>query len=167
LPFSNAKKDLDLVISVFGLIFTLSTIISMVVFEEKVISFKKENEEVKQAFVEGSDEHLDMLLNFKKRLDKLTDNFINFLDDIIPSSNTLTEDEIKSSGIPSLLDLYASSIGLVATLKRGRLANDLKTCCQGYYAQVENLRELIHDLEIHRANDDDGLEEILAEINTF
>ena len=139
----------------------------MVVFEEKVISFKKENEEAKQIFVEGSDEHLDVLLHFKKRLDKLTDSFVGFLADIIPSSNTLTEEEIKSSGIPSLLDLYASSIGLVATLKRGRLATDLKGCCQGYYAQVENLRELIHDLELHRTNDDDGLEEMLAEINTF
>lgn len=139
----------------------------MVVFEEKVISFKKENDEAKQIFVEGSDEHLDVLLHFKKRLEKLTHNFGRFLIDIIPSSNTLTEEQIRSSGIPSLLDLYASSIGLVATLKRGRLSIDLKTCCQGYYAQVENLRELIHDLEIHRAGDDDGLQEILSEINNF
>jgi hypothetical protein len=138
----------------------------MVIFEEKVTSFTKENEEVKQVFVEGSDEHLDTLLHFKKRLDKLTTNFQSFMDDIIPSANALSDQRIKSSGIPSLLDLYASSIGLVATLKRSRLASDLKTCCQAYYAQVENLRELIYDLENHRANDD-GLDEILSELNAF
>lgn len=138
----------------------------MVIFEEKVTSFTRENEEVKQVFVEGSDDHLDTLLQFKKRLDKLTTDFQSFMDEIIPAANALSDQRIKSSGIPSLLDLYASSISLVATLKRSRLASDLKTCCQAYYAQVENLRELIYDLENHRANDD-GLDEILSELNAF
>lgn len=138
----------------------------MVAFEDKVISFQKENEEVKQVLIEGSDEHLDLLLDFKRTLDKLTNNFVQFMDDIIPSSNKLNKDEIKSSGIPSLLDLYASAIGLVATLKRSRLSSDLKSCCQAYYAQVENLRELISDLEHYRGSDDD-LDEILAELNSF
>ena len=138
----------------------------MIAFEEKVLTFQKENDAVKQVFVEGSDEHLDKLLSIKKKLDKLTNDFGLFMNDIIPSSNKLCKDEIKSSGIPSLLDLYASSISLVATLKRSRLLNDLKSCCQGYYSQVENLRELISDLEHHRGNDD-GMEEILAELNGF
>jgi len=138
----------------------------MIAFEEKVVSFQKENDAVKQVFVEGSDEHLDKLLYFKKRLDALTNDFVLFLNDIIPSSNKLGKDEVKSSGIPPLLDLYASSISLVATLKRSRLSNDLKSCCQAYYSQIENLREFISDLEQHRVGDD-GLEEILSELNGF
>jgi len=138
----------------------------MIAFEEKVVSFQKENDAVKQVFVEGSDEHLDKLLYFKNKLDNLTDGFVRFLNDIIPSSNKLDKDEVKSSGIPPLLDLYASSISLVATLKRSRLSNDLKSCCQAYYSQIENLRELISDLEHHRVGDD-GLEEILSELNSF
>ncbi|NCT76141.1 MAG: hypothetical protein GXC78_16515 [Chitinophagaceae bacterium] len=139
----------------------------MVVFEEKVISFREENEAAKQVFVKGSDEHLDILLDLKKRLDDLTKSFNTFMEDIIPAANVLTEQQVKSAGIPSLLDLYASSISLVATLKRSRLAIDLKASCQAYYSQVENLRELIHDLESHRANENDVLDEILAEINDF
>ena len=138
----------------------------MITFEEKVVNFQKENDAVKQVFVEGSDEHLDKLLYFKKKLDNLTNDFTLFLKDIIPSSNILGKEEIKSSGIPPLLDLYASSISLVATLKRSRLSNDLKTCCQAYYSQIENLRELISDLEHHRVGDD-GLEQILSELNGF
>ena len=138
----------------------------MVAFEEKVVSFRKENEKIKQVIEDGSDEHLDMLSHFKNRLDKLTTDFGKFMDDIIPSSNTLNEEEIRGRGIPSLLDLYASSISLVATLKRSRLDREIKLCCQGYYSQVDNLRELIVDLGAHRAKED-GLEEILSEINTF
>jgi uncharacterized radical SAM superfamily Fe-S cluster-containing enzyme len=139
---------------------------NMVAFEEKVISFRKENDKMKQIFEEGSDEHLDMLLHFKNKLGILTNDFRLFLDDIIPSANKLNEIEVKEKGIPSLLDLYASSISLVATLKRSRLDREINKCCQAYYAQVDNLRELITDLDIHRANDN-GLGEILAEINSF
>ena len=139
---------------------------SMVAFEQKVVTFRKENDKVKEVFEHGSDEHLDMLLHFRGRLDTLVKDFSEFLDDIIPSANKLNDEEVKASGIPSLLDLYASSISLVATLKRSRLNKEITTCCQAYYAQVDNLRELIADLEIHRAKED-GLEDILAEINTF
>ncbi len=139
----------------------------MVAFEEKVVSFQKENEQTKQVFVEsGSNEHLDMLLKYKGLLDKLTKKFEEFLADIIPSSNQLGDIEIKEKGIPSLLDLFASAISLVATLKRSRLSRELPQCCRLYYTQVDNLRELIYDLEAHRVKDDD-LGEILSEINTL
>jgi len=138
----------------------------MVAFEEKVRIFRRENEQMNQAFQLGSDEHLDVLLSFKRRLEKLSNDYASFMEDIIPCCNEFKVEELKSRAIPSLLDLYASSIGLVATLKRSRLANDLKNSCHAYYSQVENLRELIADLEIHRANDS-GLDEILAEINIF
>lgn len=139
----------------------------MVAFEEKIINFQRENEQTKQVIVEaGSDEHLDMLLNFKSHLDELTKKFDAFLADIIPSSNKVDDLELKEKGIPSLLDLFASAISLVATLKRSRLSKELPQCCQLYYAQVDNLRELIYDIEAHRIKDDD-LGEILSEINTL
>jgi hypothetical protein len=136
----------------------------MVAFEEKVISFQRQNDSFQNKIVRGSDEHLDQLLTFQKRLMNLTAQYAEFLNGIIPESNTLTDDQVAKNAIPSLLDLYSSSIRLVATLKRRQIGSDLKNSCQAYYAQVDNLRELIADLENHRVNDD-GLNEILEELN--
>lgn len=138
----------------------------MVAFEEKVVSFQKENDEVQSDLVRGSDAHLDALLSIQKKIESLTHSYEDFNVEIIPDTNGLPQDEIISKAIPLLLDLYSSSIKLVATLKRSDLSRDLKCTCQGYFAQVENLRELIADLETHRANDN-GLEEILQELNFF
>jgi hypothetical protein len=136
----------------------------MVAFEEKVVSFQKENEAVQLAIVKGSDEHLDILLNIKKRLDPLTQKFEALIDDLIPDSNKMTPEELSKT-MPVLLDLYSTAIQLVATLKRSKVFNDLKTSIQNYSSQVENLHEFIYDLENFRINGDDDISQLLAEIN--
>jgi hypothetical protein len=136
----------------------------MVSFEERVISFQKENEDAQRIIVKGTDEHLDLLLIIKKVLDPLTKKFEDLMSEIIPKSNNLSLEEVNKF-VPSLLDLYSSSIKLVAILKRSKYVNDIKSSSQKYYSQVENLRELIYDLEHFRSSDDDDLNEVLRKIN--
>jgi hypothetical protein len=141
----------------------MSTGNTAMIFEEKVVSFQKENEEVQKVIVKGSDEHLDILLSIKELIDPLTHKFIDLLNDLIPSSGKLTAEEVEKA-IPSLLDLYSSAIKIVAILKRSSIPKDLKATCQSYYSKVENLREFIYDLENFRG-EDFGMDEILREIN--
>ncbi len=68
--------------------------------------------------------------------------------------------------LSSLLELYSSSIKLVATLKRSTISKDIKSSCQEYYWQVENLREFIYDLENFRS-DDSGIDKLLSQINNI
>jgi Salmonella virulence plasmid 65kDa B protein len=138
---------------------------SMVAFEDKILSFQQENEEAQRVIVKGSDDHLDILLQIKDRIDPLTEKYAVLLNDVIPSTNSFNQEQVEKA-IPLLLDLYSSSIKLVAVLKRSSIAKDLKATCQSYYEQVENLREFIYDLENFRT-DDFGLDEILQEINTL
>ena len=138
---------------------------AMVTFEEKVTSFQKENEEAKRVILRGSDEHLDLLLQIKERIDPLTDKFTDLLKDLIPSANSLSNEQTEKV-IPLLLDLYSSAIQIVALLKKSSAANDLKATCQSYYFQVENLREFIYDLENFRG-EDFGMDDILREINNY
>jgi hypothetical protein len=136
----------------------------MIAFEEKVVNFQKENEEAQRVIIKGSDEHLDILLNIKKVLDPLTEKYSVLMNELIPHSNNLSFEELTKA-IPALLELYSSSIKLVAVLKRSRIARDIKTCAQNYYSQVENLHEFIYDLENLR--DDEDLGKILEEINNY
>ena len=121
----------------------------MVAFEEKVVTFQKENEEVQKIFVRGSDEHLDVLINVREILSDLNRKFSEFLIDAIPSSNKLSNEEVEQS-IPTLLETYSSSIRLVASLKRSSIGKDLNHTSEEYYTLVENFRELIYDLEHFR-----------------
>ncbi len=136
----------------------------MIAFEEKIIRFQKENDEVQNFIVKGSDEHLDLLLSIKTQLDQLTDKFIILMSEIIPGAGKLSSEELNKS-MPSLLDLYSSSIKLVAALKRSATANDIKSSSQRYYSEVENLREFIYDLENIRLSDDKDLENLLDGLN--
>jgi hypothetical protein len=136
----------------------------MVAIEEKISVCEKEFEEVRKVIIRGSDEHLDSLITIRGLLDKLSIRLENFVADLVKDVNKLSDEEVTKA-MPKLFDLYSTSISLVATLKRTKLAEDLKTSSQNYYIQVDNLREFIYDTERLRLSDDDEMNQILKDIN--
>jgi hypothetical protein len=136
----------------------------MVSFDEKVSTFQEENEQVRTKIVSGSDEHLDILLEIKKLIDPLTESWRAFFKSITKDLNDLDEKDLVLA-VPKLLDLYASAIKLVATLKRSRIKTDLKITVQDFCSEVDNLHEVIYDIERYRLNDDEQIKNLLDQIN--
>jgi|GEM_PF-5681432 len=131
--------------------------------EEKVIRFEQENEKA-QKFVLGGDEHLDIILQVRNVVDGLSERFSALLTNITPDVNNLSTQQVTAL-IPSLLNLYSTSIRMVAILKKLPWILDVRTSAQKYYVEVENLREFIYDLENFRTSDDDELTKIIGHIN--
>jgi hypothetical protein len=137
----------------------------MVAFEEKILNYEQENEEVINVIVQGSDEHLDFLSSVRDGLDSLSKSTSKLIPEITADINIFTNDEVIDC-LPALLRLYSSSKRLVAALKRKRIDYYLGTCTKEFYAQVDNLREFIYDLDKIRLNEDEEIDQILRDINT-
>lgn len=135
----------------------------MTTFEQKVISYERECEEA-NIILRGSDEHLDMLLEVKLLMEPLSTKLDNLLISLTPDINNFSIEELQKA-LPSLLDLYGTTIKTVSALKRSPISRDLKQCCSTFYQSVDNLREFIYDIETFRIRDDEDLDRILQDIN--
>jgi len=135
----------------------------VVTFDEKVSRLEERFQE-QNTLIQGSDEHLDLLNHFKSKIDPLTKNTHQFCIEITTDLNSFDNNKLTEA-IPKLLDLYSSAIRLVATLKRHHITRQLKDTVQAFSIEIDNLHEVIYDLEKFRLSDDEGLDNILTEIN--
>src|SRR3990170_5835074 len=130
-------------------------------FEEKVNILEQDFKE-QDCLIQGSDEHLDLLMYFKNKIDRLTESTHQFCLDITLDLNTFDNDGLTNA-VPKLLDLYSSAIRLVATLKRHHITRQLKETVQAFSIEVDNLHEHIYDVEKFRLSDDEELDNLLTE----
>src|SRR3990170_1904505 len=105
-----------------------------------------------------------LLLELKNKIDRLTESTHQFCLDITLDLNTFDNNNLTEA-VPKLLDLYSSAIRLVATLKRHHITRQLKESVQAFSIEIDNLHEVIYDLDKFRLSDDEGLDNILTEIN--
>ena len=137
-----------------------------IALENKINNFQSENEAVRIEIIQRTDEHLDILIRIKSLIEPLTQKWRIFFSEVIEPINNLSNEELNSF-LPKFYELYASSIKLVAILKKGRIKTDLKVTVRDFCTEVELLHELIYDIENHRLNEDGELRNIIDSINAM
>jgi DNA repair ATPase RecN len=116
----------------------------------------------------GSDEHLDLILEYQSDFSKLTNSFKEL--------NDALWDELSSSP-DNLIPLKRKLKGLLSSSnrilgecrKRNFFFRDLKTYLQEFHDEYEQLREILHDLEFKAdtLNNDPELKELFSKVKNL
>ena len=137
----------------------------MITIEQKIDKFYEETEESVKLIIEGSDEHLDMILSITKTLELLSQNFETFNDFLYNNINSYSDDKIQNLLMPRLKLLNKSCMTLIGAIRTTFLYRDVRTAFKNYTKQHDILREIIHDVHNFRLAKDDEFDNILKKLN--
>ncbi len=137
----------------------------MITIEQKIDKFYEETEESVKLIIEGSDEHLDMILSITKPLELLSQNFETFNDFLYNNINSYSDDKIQNLLMPRLKLLNKSCMTLIGAIRTTFLYRDVRTALKNYTKQHDILREIIHDVHNFRLAKDDEFDNILKKLN--
>ena len=139
----------------------------MIAIEKEIDAFYKDTEESVNCIIEGSDEHLDLILSVKNPLDILSDKFETLNENLYNSIGTYTDDEIKYQLMPKLADINKTCMTLLGAIRTSMLYSDIRTSVKKFSKSHDFLREMIHDLKHFRINKDDEFDNLLNELNVI
>lgn len=137
----------------------------MIAIEKRIENFYEETEESVKVVIEGSDDHLDLILSFTKPLDKLSEKFEDLNNFLFDNLNTYTDEQIEHLVLPKLKQLNKSCMTLVGAFRTSFLYRDVRASLKKYTRQHDILREIIHDVNSIRLAKDEEFDNILIELN--
>jgi hypothetical protein len=139
----------------------------MIAIEQNIDQFFLETEESTKIIIEGSDEHLDLILSITKPLDILSQKFEIFNGALYNSINNYSDEEIQSVILPKLRQLNKSCLTLIGAIRTSILYRDIRTALKNYSRHYEVLREIIHDTHNFRISKDDEFDNLLKDLNAI
>ena len=137
----------------------------MLTIENRIDDFFEQTEHSVNEFMEGSDEHLDMILSITTPINNLAVNFAELNNYLIQHLDNLPDDEIRNEVLPRMRQLNKSCATLIGSVRTSFLYRDVRNALKSYTKQYDHFREIWHDLQNIRLKNDDELDSLMAEIN--
>lgn len=139
----------------------------MIAIEQEIDAFYKETEESVNCIIEGSDEHLDLILLVSISLDKLSKKFETLNENLYNSIGNYSDEEIRLQLMPKLLDVNKSCLTLLGAARTSMLYRDVRISVKNFSKSHNFLREMIYDLKHFRLNKDGEFDNLLNELNAI
>ena len=137
----------------------------MISIEQRIEKFYEETEESVKVIIDGSDEHLDLILFFTKPLDSLSIKFEKLNKFLFENLDKYTDEQIQNIVMPKLRQLNKSCMTLIGAFRTSFLYRNVRASLKNYTKQHDILREIIHDINNIRLAKDDEFDNILRELN--
>lgn len=137
----------------------------MSAIEQKIDKFYEETEKSVNAIIEGSDEHLDLILSISRPLERLYPKFEELNDLLHNNIDTYTDEQLQNHIMPKLRLLNKSCMTLIGALRTSFLYRDVRVALKNFTKQHDILREIIHDVHYFRIAKDDEFDNLLRELN--
>lgn len=127
---------------------------------DEVITSYQSTEEV---IVEGSDEHLDLILNVKNHLDKMTNATILCTDYLEIQFNTISELQAKEILI-KLMPCFRMAHQVISIIKKSAVYKGVKTSISNLSREVDELKEIVSDISRYKLSDNTELQNLISSI---
>lgn len=135
---------------------------NLVLDETKIDNLVSSYQDTEQFIVEGSDEHLDIILGLQKNIKELIKLTVDVNDELEAKFNILDEDNAKSVVI-KLSSGLRSAKQIITILRRlhPSISEGIKSLRKELYVETKQLEEYVEDLIKYKINDPKELKEIL------
>jgi hypothetical protein len=137
----------------------------MVSIGNTIDTFFEENEQSVQSIVDGSDEHLDMILAVTRPLNQLSERFQKVNEIIYEKIRNVSEEEIRTNLMPKLRNLNKSCLTLIGAIRTSFLYRDVRTALKNYTRQYDFFKEMLYDIHHFRISRDDDFDNLLRDLN--
>ena len=139
----------------------------MIAIEQNIDTLFQETEESTKVIIEGSDEHLDLILTITRPLDILSQKFEKFNESFYNTIGNYSGEQLQDVIMPKLRQLNKSCLTLIGAIRTSILYRDVRNSLKNYSRQYEILREIIYDTHNFRIAKDDELDNLLKELNAI
>ncbi len=139
----------------------------MIAIEKQIDEFYKETEESINFIIEGSDEHLDLILSFSKPLDTLSEKFQALNENLYHNLRNCSDEEIRHQIMPRLIDVNRTCLTMLGAVRTSMLYRNIRMSVKTFSKNHAFLREIMHDLKHFRINKDDEFDNLLNELNAI
>lgn len=137
----------------------------MIAIEEKIEQFYKETEQSVETIIEGSDEHLDLILSIVNPLNSISKKFESFNEFMFQEADTYTDEQLRDIVMPRLRSLNRSCLILIGAISRSNLYSSVREAFKKYRKQHDLLIEFMHDAHTVRLAKDDEFDNLMKELN--
>ena len=139
----------------------------MIAIEQTIDTFYAETEESVNEIIDGSDDHLDLILCITLPLNKLSEKFSKVNESLIGNLDLCSDDEVEKQIMPKLRLLNKSCMTLIGAIRTSFLYKDVRTALKNYTKQHDLLLEIMHDILNIRLSKDDEFDNILNDLNAM
>lgn len=137
----------------------------MFAIDQEIDAFNKETQDSVDCIIEGSDEHLDLILTYSKPLDLLSKKFEKLNESLYNNIGNTSDEDIKNIILPKLLEVNKNCMMLLGAVRTSFLYRDVRASFKNFSKNHDFLREIIHDLKYFRLNKDADFDNLLRELN--
>ena len=137
----------------------------MELIDDKIDTFLEATVTSVNEIIEGSNEHLDLILSVVKPLDRLSEKFESLNQLIYQSIGSLSDDTLKNHLLPKLKDVNRQCMTLIGAVRTCYLYENIRLSFKRFRIQYDILREMIHDLQNIKLAADDDFDSLMKELN--
>ena len=133
--------------------------------ENEIDAFYKDTSESVNFIIEGSDDHLDLILSVTKPLDLLSEKFEVLNENLYATIGNFTDEEIRIQIMPKLMDINKNCMTLIGAIRTSMLYSNVRASLKKFSKSHDFLREIIHDLKHFRLKKDSEFDNLLSDLN--
>lgn len=131
--------------------------------DNKVQDVISSYQHTEQTIIEGSDEHLDLILDLRGDLVEITRLTKKLVDEIETNFNEFNEDSAKDA-VVKVFPIFRKAFQISESIKRKSLLKDaLKDPLADFNREVDELKEFVSDLSRYKVQKNDELIKLFNE----
>lgn len=134
--------------------------------EDKIDNLRKDTVNRANKIALGSDEHLDILIPLIDEVKMFSDAMESIIEISYEKLNSISDEIIKDKILPSFEKLYAACMSYIYAVEQSPYAKHFKDVLNTYKDNHDNIKEIIHDLNI-RIKSDDEITALMNEIDNL
>lgn len=131
----------------------------------EIDAFQKKAEQSVEAILEGSDEHLDLILSIKKPLDDISARFEVLNERLYSELGSYSNDFVRMELMPKLAEVNKICLMVIGAMRSHLLYRDIRQSLKAFSNNLDFLREMMYDLKHFRVNQDSELCDLMDELN--
>ena len=139
----------------------------MISIEKQLDAFYRDTTESIDYIIDGSDEHLDLILSITRPLDRLSEEFGALNENLYNEIGAYSDEEIRFHLMPKLMEVNRSCLTLLGAIRTSMLYSDVRQSVKKFSKNLDFFREMLHDLKHFRINKDQELDNLLNELNAI
>lgn len=139
---------------------------NLVLDESKIDNLNASYEATEKTIIEGSDEHLDFLIDLQKDIKMLIAKTIEVNEMLEVSFNNMSEEEAKNMALKLTIGLnLARQFYRFLKSTPPIIYNGIKSCTTQLYLETKQVDEFLQDILRYKLRKTDELKDLFNEIN--
>lgn len=139
----------------------------MISVEQEIDKFYDETEKSVEHIIDGSDEHLDLILSITNPLNKISSDFQRLNENLYSSFKNYSNEQLEGDVMSKMKRLNKLCMTLIGALRTSYLYRDVRVALRNFTRNHDLLREMIHDLQNLRLAKDDEFDALLNDLNNL